>query len=638
MGHLYLDGKCNGVHLVDGRIFDCNSIVVANGSWMRELLPVPITPHKGQSFSLRMPPNTSPILSRVLFAQDTYIVPKSDGRIIVGATVEPGSYDPNVTPAGMMHCMQNAIALVPALADLPLEETWSGLRPTTPDKGPILGKTAWDNLFVAGGYWRNGVLLAPKTAQLVSDLINNCLTEDDQTLLNEFSWDRFTSPEGGAKIAAASRYAASMHPVHNRATGMGISASVGTELGFYSGAGAAESERKRDREALFNDGDSMDDAFEKAANLGKRDILGFSKSNSSRHHPSNINESTSASTSTSSRDSQQYTEQEMKATEALSDAITVGFADGDQIDSSDNFSENTLSSTYDTIKANKAKVQHSIEMGETKKDDRPDPGFRIFHVDSETGEKRLVPPYTSEGALLHSIANEKSNEKTSDTQQSNDKEATKSSSEGLYDGYSVIKEANGSISRENELSAMKEARQKNRKDSSEIDESRIGALKSNDDLIQNSEKNLSQQKLENYSIEFSSYSNSDKLQSIYQKIQMNKNEQKTNIFMEDKVKDDRPKLDFKIYHVDQDTGEKRLVPPYTTQAAMEKIVANEKQKQNLDIANTSKIDSDVDNAVNEENVIDDGYSEIQKANGSMNRDEKLDAMRKARQSNRFNFG
>jgi len=189
-------GKCKGIKLNDGRILSANSIVVANGSWMRNLLPVPITPHKGQSFSLRMPSDTEPVLSRVLFAQDTYIVPKADGRIIVGATVEVGSFDPDVTPAGLMHCMANAMQLVPGLGDLPIEETWAGLRPTTPDKGPILGRTTWDNLFIAGGYWRNGVLLAPKTGQLIGDLVLNSgvdLEDDaDEALLEAFKWDRFT--------------------------------------------------------------------------------------------------------------------------------------------------------------------------------------------------------------------------------------------------------------------------------------------------------------------------------------------------------------------------------------------------------------------------------------------------------------
>ena len=220
---------------------------------MRNLLPVPVVPHKGQSFSVRMPSDSPPILSRVLFAQDTYIVPKADGRIVVGATVEAGSFDPNVTPAGLMHCMSNAAQLVPGLANLPVEETWAGLRPTTPDKGPILGKTPWDNLFLAGGYWRNGVLLAPKTGQLVGDLIAGNLSEEDEALISAFSWDRFTVEGGGDKLAADARYAASMHPVHSRSSGVGVSAAVGTELGFYSGAGEAKEERARDRQSLFAD-------------------------------------------------------------------------------------------------------------------------------------------------------------------------------------------------------------------------------------------------------------------------------------------------------------------------------------------------------------------------------------------------
>eukprot|EP00957_Ditylum_brightwellii_P110148 8401176-Ditylum_brightwellii.AAC.1 len=241
---------------------------------MRDLLPVPITPHKGQSFSLRMPPNTPPILSRVLFAQDTYIVPKADGRIVVGATVEAGTFDKHVTPAGLMHCISNALHLVPSLSTLPIEETWVGLRPTTPDKGPILGRTPWSNLHIAGGYWRNGVLLAPKTGQLLADLVTGTLSEEDETLLDAFAWDRFTDPKRGKELAAKARYASAMHPVHSRSKGEGVAASVGTELGFYEGAGAATDERKRDREALFGGGDGDDD-FERAAMLGLEDASAF---------------------------------------------------------------------------------------------------------------------------------------------------------------------------------------------------------------------------------------------------------------------------------------------------------------------------------------------------------------------------
>ena len=299
--------------LASGKIITPNQIVLSNGSWMRKLLPVPITPHKGQSFSLRSPLNQPPLLQRVLFAQDTYIVPKADGRIIVGATVEVGTYDGRMTPSGMMHCMANALELIPALGTLELEESWAGLRPTTPDKGPILGRTQWNNLVIAGGYWRNGVLLAPKTGQLIGDLVlaaastevatagvtaekeDNLplLKEQDEQLLQAFSWDRFIAPGRGKELAANTRYAASMHPVQTRSSGVGVAAAVGTELGFYSTAASATEERKRDRELLnmsmgdrnenslsSSDGNMRmssadEDAFEKAATLGLEDAAYF---------------------------------------------------------------------------------------------------------------------------------------------------------------------------------------------------------------------------------------------------------------------------------------------------------------------------------------------------------------------------
>lgn len=111
-----------------------------------------------------------------------------------------------------------------------IEETWCGLRPTTPDKAPVLGETPWPGVHVAGGYWRNGVLLAPKTAQLLASSILGTIGGADSDLLNHFKWDRFISPEGGAKIAVASRWASQMHPVYYRSEGVGVSGSVGSEV------------------------------------------------------------------------------------------------------------------------------------------------------------------------------------------------------------------------------------------------------------------------------------------------------------------------------------------------------------------------------------------------------------------------
>jgi len=125
--------------------------VVANGAWMNRLLPVPMAPIKGQMLSLRPVGKGQPSpLSRVIFADNCYLIPKADGRIIVGATVEPGKWGLEVTAGGVHELTTRALRVCPALGELEVEETWAGLRPTTPDTLPVLGRTPWDNLFVAG--------------------------------------------------------------------------------------------------------------------------------------------------------------------------------------------------------------------------------------------------------------------------------------------------------------------------------------------------------------------------------------------------------------------------------------------------------------------------------------------------------
>lgn len=473
-------GKCKGVRLNDGRIISAKSVVVANGSWMRNLLPVPVTPHKGQSFSLRMPENTEPLLSRILFAQDTYIVPKADGRIVVGATVETGTFDCDVTPAGMMHCMSNAMQLVPSLADLPVEETWAGLRPTTPDKGPILGRTSWNNLFLAGGYWRNGVLLAPKTGQLIADLVindgNTLSNEEDEVFIRAFNWDRFTAPEGGKTLAVNTRYAASMHPVHKRASGIGVAAAVGTELGFYSNADSAKEERKRDRDNLFKNvgmSDSEEDAFEKAANLGLTDAQAFSTFGASVEKPrSKVVEKSDVV------DESIDTASETEPFDGSPDALTVGFKDSNDDEESDD-----LVSIYKQIQENKAKsLKDGVLMNEKTKTDRPDPGFRIYHVEKGTKTVREVPPYTSPQEMMDMIEKEKSSLSTNytpatDSPEKSDEEIQSDYDETTFDGYQTIQKANSRESRLEELDAMKKARMSNRVSVDEIKESDIGVLK-----------------------------------------------------------------------------------------------------------------------------------------------------------------
>lgn len=575
-------GTCEGVHLANGKVYKPNSIVVANGSWMRHLLPLPVTPHKGQSFSLRMPTNAPPILSRVLFAQDTYIVPKADGRIIVGATVEPGKFDGDITPSGMMHCLSEATRLIPSLGELPIEESWAGLRPTTPDKCPILGITEqWDNVYIAGGYWRNGVLLAPKTGQLIGDLIINNgnmneLSEGDQALLKAFSWDRFTTPGGGKKLAADSRYASQFYPVHKRSTD-GVAVSVGTELGFYEGAAAAKGDRAKDRKSMFGISDEEELALERAAAIGVDDAQAYSFGDDGdgwmvrKRGGGGADESATATTTApvAAKIGDDVSLGETMAVEAdHTDALTVGIKQDPTIDESSSkggedkdkplddgytaiqeaygdesfnnaraamrkarmsnrvkvseideskigvmgmsaaepspqpsktiesgTTSSDISSIYEKIKANKAIANKDIEMGENTEEERTGFDFTIYHVDSDTGEERKVPPYTSPGEFLNMIEQEKSASRNDISKSVNGSKAVNGSKspeppivsqpvanvdesdsgiiddgsdEKTYDGYQAIQAANSAESREEELLRMREARLKNRQRASEI--------------------------------------------------------------------------------------------------------------------------------------------------------------------------
>ncbi len=163
--------------------------VLATGAWSSELLPIPVTPCKGQMLSVRVPlgyGQRQP-LQRVLFGQNVYIVPRRDGRIIIGATVEEVGFTPHNTPAGIAQILAAAIALYPALQAFPIENYWWGFRPTAPDRLPILGHSPCRNLTLATGHHRNGILLTPITAKLIANHIQG----QTDPLLSSFSYKRF---------------------------------------------------------------------------------------------------------------------------------------------------------------------------------------------------------------------------------------------------------------------------------------------------------------------------------------------------------------------------------------------------------------------------------------------------------------
>lgn len=162
--------------------------ILATGAWCQDLLPIPVSPRKGQMLAMRSLDPTNLPLRTVLFGQDIYIVPRRDGRIVVGATSEDVGFTPHNTSAGIHTLLSRALRLVPALATLPLEEQWWGFRPATPDAWPILGDSPYGNLSLATGHYRNGILLSPITARLIAQRIVDQVTDP---LLQAFNWSRF---------------------------------------------------------------------------------------------------------------------------------------------------------------------------------------------------------------------------------------------------------------------------------------------------------------------------------------------------------------------------------------------------------------------------------------------------------------
>ncbi|WP_342597872.1 glycine oxidase ThiO [Cyanobacterium aponinum UTEX 3222] len=178
-------GKIKNV-LTKSGIFSADIYILAGGAWSGKLNPLPVKPIKGEMLSLKMPLEMP--LERVIFGDNTYLVPKQDGRLIVGATVEDKGWHEGNTAQGINELLNRAIKLYPPLADWQLLETWYGYRPCTPDEKPIFGYGDAQNLILATGHYRNGILLAPITAQLISNLVSDKITEP---LIKPFTYQRF---------------------------------------------------------------------------------------------------------------------------------------------------------------------------------------------------------------------------------------------------------------------------------------------------------------------------------------------------------------------------------------------------------------------------------------------------------------
>ncbi|HEX7241549.1 MAG TPA: glycine oxidase ThiO, partial [Longimicrobiaceae bacterium] len=166
-------GRVSGVRLESGETLEAGSVVVAAGAWSGRLAglprPLPVLPVHGQILALEAAPQR---FRHCVDSPRCYLVPRADGRLIAGATVERGVWRRAVTPAGVCGILTGAVEISPALADLPLAATWSGLRPGTPDDLPVLGPDPeLPGLFHATGHYRNGILLAPLTGEAVGEAV-----------------------------------------------------------------------------------------------------------------------------------------------------------------------------------------------------------------------------------------------------------------------------------------------------------------------------------------------------------------------------------------------------------------------------------------------------------------------------------
>ena len=176
--------------VTDGERVDGDAILLAAGAWSAELMAplgsaLRIEPRRGQMIALAHVP---PILTYCVHGE-AYMAPRPSGELVVGATVERAGFQRAVTAEGIAGLLRAAIELVPSLRELPIARTWCGFRPWAPDSLPVLGP--WpgvDGLFVATGHFRNGILLAPITARLMTEWITGA---EPSLTVNDFLPDRF---------------------------------------------------------------------------------------------------------------------------------------------------------------------------------------------------------------------------------------------------------------------------------------------------------------------------------------------------------------------------------------------------------------------------------------------------------------
>jgi glycine oxidase len=181
------NGKVSGVRTNKTR-FAAGMVVNCAGAWSGQIEPyeLPTRPVKGQMLCVIMPEKE--LIRHVVRTPEVYLIPRSDGRLLIGATAEESGFDKRTVPETIQKLRQAALDLVPKLANARFLEAWAGLRPATPDRLPILGPTPTSGSFVATGHFRDGILLAPITARLMAQTMTG---QQPDIAISNFSAERF---------------------------------------------------------------------------------------------------------------------------------------------------------------------------------------------------------------------------------------------------------------------------------------------------------------------------------------------------------------------------------------------------------------------------------------------------------------
>lgn len=196
--HLVIEGsRCVGVESQSEK-FTAEHVVLAAGCFSSGIAAVtrlaPTEPVRGQMVSLRA---ARPVPNHVVRSHRGYVVPRGNGLLVAGSTIEHAGFEKKVTAGGIGGILSAAVELIPELAAAAIEETWCGLRPDTPDHLPLIGPTEFAGLWLATGHYRNGILLAPATAEILGDWILRGKTDFE---IDAYLPLRFTSEKSAAAL------------------------------------------------------------------------------------------------------------------------------------------------------------------------------------------------------------------------------------------------------------------------------------------------------------------------------------------------------------------------------------------------------------------------------------------------------